>query len=50
MDYNIIISSFFAGAIQTLIGHPLDTIKTRVQIDNSNFTKVIKTVKYNENN
>lgn len=48
MDYNIIISSFFAGAIQTLIGHPLDTIKTRIQIDNSNFTKVIKTVKYNE--
>lgn len=49
IDYNIIISSFLAGSVQTILGHPLDTIKTRIQIDNSNIKKVIKNIKLNEN-
>jgi solute carrier family 25 (mitochondrial carnitine/acylcarnitine transporter), member 20/29 len=48
MDYNIIIASFFAGGVQTILGHPLDTIKTRIQIDNGNITNVLRNVKNNE--
>ena len=49
METNIIISSFFAGLVQTIVGHPLDTIKTRIQIDNNNIKKVLINIKKNEN-
>ena len=44
---NVIIPSFIAGSFQTLIGHPFDTIKTRIQLKNKNAIfltkKLIKT-------
>tara|TARA_B100001175_G_scaffold285828_1_gene267121 strand:+ start:911 stop:1654 length:744 start_codon:yes stop_codon:yes gene_type:complete len=49
METNIIISSFCAGIVQTIVGHPLDTIKTRIQIDNNNVRKVLSNIKKNEN-
>ena len=49
MELNIVISSFCAGIVQTIVGHPLDTIKTRIQIDNNNIKKVISNIKKNEN-
>tara|TARA_Y100000741_G_C18226701_1_gene548120 strand:+ start:668 stop:1354 length:687 start_codon:yes stop_codon:yes gene_type:complete len=42
---NITISSLIAGLSQTIIGHPLDTIKTRVQYNNSSTLKEIKKIK-----
>lgn len=32
MSNNVFISSFIAGSVQTILGHPFDTIKTRMQI------------------
>ena len=49
MENNIIIPSFCAGIVQTIIGHPLDTIKTRIQIDNNNIKKVLTTIYKNDN-
>ena len=49
MDKNIIIPSFCAGIVQTIVGHPLDTIKTRIQIDNNNVNNVLNNVRKNEN-
>tara|TARA_B100000575_G_C23118558_1_gene646946 strand:- start:441 stop:1175 length:735 start_codon:yes stop_codon:yes gene_type:complete len=49
METNIIVSSFCAGLVQTIVGHPLDTIKTRIQIDNNNIKKVLNNIKKNEN-
>ena len=34
MTNDVLISSFFAGSLQTIVGHPFDTIKTRMQIYN----------------
>lgn len=31
MSNNIFISSFIAGSVQTILGHPFDTLKTRMQ-------------------
>ena len=45
METNIIISSFCAGIVQTIVGHPLDTIKTRIQIDNNNIRNVLSNIK-----
>jgi|TARA_Y100000816_G_scaffold291908_1_gene284928 solute carrier family 25 carnitine/acylcarnitine transporter 20/29 len=43
---NVFISSFIAGSFQTLMGHPLDTVKTRIQLNNKNglylITQLIK--------
>lgn len=33
---DIFISSFIAGSVQTLIGHPFDTLKTQIQINKFN--------------
>ena len=49
MDINIIISSFCAGIVQTIVGHPLDTIKTRIQIDNNNINNTLNNIYKNEN-
>lgn len=32
MNNDVLISSFVAGSLQTIVGHPFDTIKTRMQI------------------
>ena len=38
---NVFLSSFAAGSVQTLIGHPFDTIKTRMQIYNHSYKNSI---------
>lgn len=48
MESNIIIPSFCAGIVQTIVGHPLDTIKTRIQIDNNNIKSVLNNFIKNE--
>ena len=48
MESNIIISGFCAGLVQTIVGHPLDTIKTRIQIDNNNIKSVLNNFIKNE--
>lgn len=49
MDKNIIIPSFCAGIVQTIVGHPLDTIKTRIQIDNNSVNNILSNVYKNNN-
>jgi hypothetical protein len=41
MSDNVIKSSFIAGGVQTILGHPLDTIKTRIQIYNTGYKNTI---------
>jgi len=48
MDYKLLISGFFAGSVQTILGHPFDTIKTRLQLDNNNIRTILKNIKKNE--
>ena len=45
---NVFFSSFIAGSFQTLFGHPLDTIKTRIQLKNKNTICVTKKLFKNE--
>ena len=44
MDLNVFISSFMAGSVQTIIGHPFDTVKTRMQIYNKPAKNIIKDI------
>ena len=44
---NVFISSFIAGSFQTLMGHPLDTVKTRIQLNNKNGLYLITQLLYN---
>lgn len=48
MSNNVFLSSFIAGSVQTLIGHPFDTIKTRMQLNNISSKNVIKDIVKNE--
>ena len=41
MDQNVIYSSFIAGSIQTILGHPFDTVKTRIQLYNTSYKNTI---------
>ena len=41
MDPNVIYSSFIAGSIQTILGHPFDTVKTRIQLYNTSYKNTI---------
>ena len=45
---NIFYSSFIAGSFQTLFGHPLDTIKTRIQLKNKSGAYLTKELFKNE--
>ena len=45
---NIFYSSFIAGSFQTFFGHPLDTIKTRIQLKNKTGTYLTKELIKNE--
>lgn len=44
MNDNVLISSFLAGSVQTLIGHPFDTIKTRIQIFKGSYRESISRI------
>ena len=41
MNHEVLISSFVAGSLQTIVGHPFDTVKTRMQIYSINSKKCI---------
>ena len=43
MNDNNFIKGFLSGAVQTISGHPLDTIKVLSQNNNSNFKKIFST-------
>jgi solute carrier family 25 carnitine/acylcarnitine transporter 20/29 len=45
---SILLSSFIAGIFTTLIGYPLDTIKTRIQLNNSSALVITKNLIKNE--
>jgi len=38
---DIIFNSFIAGSVQTIIGHPFDTLKTLVQVNSNKSTKYV---------
>lgn len=41
MNDNVAYSGFMAGGVQTIIGHPYDTVKTRIQIFDNNYKDTI---------
>ena len=49
IDLKLICSSFIAGSVQTILGHPLDTLKTRIQLDNRKLSIVYKNFIKKEN-
>ena len=48
MDYNHFLSGCFGGVLGTVLSHPIDTIKTKTQINNMSIFKNIKDI-YNFN-
>jgi len=44
MDVKVIYSSFIAGTVKSILGHPFDTVKTRIQLFSYGYKKTISQI------